>query len=107
MIAGIGLALSAATQSVFIISFILFAIAAIGIYSFLSPFWAVPQKFLQGDAAAASIGLINAVGNLGGIAGPIIVGFLKSYTGSFVDGVYAMALFSFLGGIVMILVKKK
>lgn len=107
MVAGIGLALSAATQSVFIISFILFAIAAIGIYSFLSPFWAVPQKFLQGDAAAASIGLINAVGNLGGIAGPIIVGFLKSYTGSFVDGVYVMALFSFLGGIVMILVKKK
>ena len=107
LIAGIGLALSASTESIFILSFILFAIAAIGIYSFLSPFWAIPQKFLHGDAAAASIGLINAVGNLGGIAGPIIVGFLESLTGSFVLGVYAMAAFSFLGGIVVLLVKKQ
>ncbi|MEM4086212.1 MAG: MFS transporter [Saccharolobus sp.] len=107
LIAGIGLALSASTESIFILSFILFAIAAIGIYSFLSPFWAIPQKFLHADAAAASIGLINAVGNLGGIAGPIIVGFLESLTGSFVLGVYAMAAFSFLGGVVVLLVKKQ
>jgi len=96
LVAGIGLALSAATQSIFILSFMLFAIAAIGIYSFIATFWAVPQGYLSGDAAAAAIGLINAIGNLGGIAGPIVVGFLKSYTGSFVDGIYVMALFSIL-----------
>ncbi|AWR98489.1 MFS transporter [Metallosphaera hakonensis] len=107
MVAGLGLALSSATVSVVFLSFALFAVAAIGIYSFLSPFWAIPQKSLHGDAAAASIGFINAVGNLGGIAGPIIVGFLKTYTGSFVPGVYAMALFAFLGGVVITLVRSK
>ncbi|ARM75565.1 MFS transporter [Acidianus manzaensis] len=107
LIAGIGLALSALTESIFIASFILFSLAAIGIFSFLSPFWAVPQKFLQSDAAAASIGLINAVGNLGGIAGPIIVGGLQSLTSSFVAGIYSMAVFAFLAGIVMLLVKRE
>ncbi|AWR96939.1 MFS transporter [Acidianus sulfidivorans JP7] len=107
LIAGIGLALSALTQSIFVISFILFSIAAIGIFSFLSPFWAVPQKFLHADAAAASIGFINAVGNLGGIAGPIIVGYLQTLTGSFIPGVYSMAAFAFFAGIVMLLVKKE
>ncbi|QGA53963.1 MFS transporter [Sulfolobus sp. E5-1-F] len=107
LVAGIGLILSAVTQSIFIVSFILFAIAAIGIYSFIATFWAIPQGYLYGDAAAAAIGLINAVGNLGGIAGPITVGFLKSFTGSFVDGIYAMALFSILAGIVTLLVRRK
>ncbi len=53
MVAGLGLALSSATVSVVFLSFALFAVAAIGIYSFLSPFWAIPQKSLHGDAAAA------------------------------------------------------
>lgn len=95
------------TVRVFIVSFILFAIAAIGIYSFIATFWAVPQKYLHGEAAAAAIGLINAVGNLGGIAGPITVGALESFTGSFVDGVLVMAMFSFLAGIVTLLVKRE
>jgi predicted MFS family arabinose efflux permease len=107
IIAGIGLALSALTKEIFVLSFIFFIIAALGIYNFLPPFWAVPQKSLHGDAAAASIGLINAVGNLGGIAGPMIVGALESLTGSFMPGIYAMALFAFLAGIVMLLVKFK
>ncbi|AAK41728.1 MFS transporter [Saccharolobus solfataricus] len=106
IIAGVGLGLSALTQNIFVLSFIFFAIAAIGIYSFIATFWAVPQKFLHGDAAAAAIGLINAVGNLGGIVGPIVVGFLKSFTGSFIDGVYMMALFSFLAGLVILLIRR-
>ncbi len=107
LIAGIGLALSALSASIVVLSFILFAIAAIGIFSFLSPFWAVPQKSLEREGAAASIGLINAVGNLGGIVGPIVVGFLETFTGSFLPGIYAMALFAFLAGVVMLLVRER
>jgi len=33
-------------------------------------FWAVPTAFLTESAAAASIGLINSLGNLGGFVGP-------------------------------------
>ncbi|EZQ07059.1 MULTISPECIES: MFS transporter [Acidianus] len=107
IVAALGLAASAATVSIVVISFILFCIAAIGIFSFLSPFWAIPTKFLEGDSAAASIGLINAVGNLGGIVGPIVVGYLELITNSFVSGVYAMALFSLLAGLILLLVKRE
>lgn len=104
--AALGLFLSAALVGNPVVSFLFFSVAAIGIYSFLSPFWAVPSKFLSGEARAASIGIINAVGNLGGIAGPIVVGYIKAMTGSFVDGVYSMAIFSLLAGVVIMTIRR-
>ncbi len=107
LVAGIGLAASAAVLGISAaLSFMFFVIAAIGIFSFLSPFWAIPTKFLKGESSAASIGMINAIGNLGGISGPIIVGFLKAYTSSFLPGIYAMATFAFVAGLVVLLIKK-
>ncbi len=51
--------------------------------AFMPSFWSLPTTFLSESAAAASIGLINSVGNLGGFAGPYFVGKLSSLTGSF------------------------
>jgi nitrate/nitrite transporter NarK len=51
--------------------------------AFMPSFWALPTMFLSESAAAASIGLINSVGNLGGFVGPYFVGKLSSVTGSF------------------------
>ena len=48
--------------------------------------WAVPTLFLSKSAAAASIGMINAVGNLGGLVGPMAMGYLASHTHSFCAG---------------------
>ncbi|MEM1814020.1 MAG: MFS transporter, partial [Thermoplasmatales archaeon] len=83
-----------------------FIIAAIGIYSFIPVFWTIPTEFLSEDSAAASIGLINALGNLGGIAGPIIVGYLESLTGVFTSGVYSLALFDVLAAIIVLTIRK-
>ena len=47
-------------------------------YAFPPPFWVLPTLTLGESAAAASIGLINSIGNLGGFLGPIIVGYLLS-----------------------------
>src|SRR5262249_55245209 len=47
-------------------------------YAFPPPFWVLPTLTLGESAAAASIGLINSVGNLGGFFGPSIVGYLLS-----------------------------
>ncbi|AEB95776.1 MFS transporter [Metallosphaera cuprina] len=106
LIAGIGLAISAATLSSPALSFLFFTIAAIGIYSFIPVFWTIPTEFLSEDSAAASIGLINALGNLGGIAGPIIVGYLESLTGVFTSGVYSLALFDVLAAIIVLTIRK-
>jgi ACS family tartrate transporter-like MFS transporter len=64
-------------------------LASIGIYATLGPFWPIPSRFLRGTAAAGGIALINAIGNLGGFAGPYLVGWIKQSTGSFS---YAIAL---------------
>ena len=54
-----------------------FSFAAMGLYSLVGPFWALPTSILGGTAAAAGIALINSIGNLGGFAGPYLVGRIK------------------------------
>jgi ACS family tartrate transporter-like MFS transporter len=60
----------------------------IGISSAKPPLWAMPTMFLSGSAAAAGIATINSIGNLGGFAGPAIIGWIKDVTGSFLGGLY-------------------
>jgi len=86
-ITAIGLVLAVTLQENMVLAMTMFCIAAIGIYGYLPGFWALPTSFLSGTAAAASIGLINSFGNLGGFAGPYIVGYLSTVTHSFVAGV--------------------
>jgi len=67
------------------------SIASAGFYGTKGPFWAIPSMFLTGSAAAAGIAWINSLGNLGGSFGPALVGWVKTETGSFSGGFYAMA----------------
>ena len=53
-----------------------------GAFYGFQPVWAVPTLFLSEPAAAASIGLINAVGILA-LVGPMVIGYLASRTHSF------------------------
>lgn len=57
-------------------------LAFIGLKCTIAPFWAMTTAFLGGTAAAAGIAFINSVGNLGGFAGPYLVGVIKDQTGS-------------------------
>ena len=57
-------------------------LAFVGLKSTIAPFWAMTTAFLSGTAAAAGIAFINSVGNLGGFAGPYLVGVIKDQTGS-------------------------
>jgi len=70
---------------------IMFCLAAIGLYGYAPAFWSMPSSFLAGTAAAASIGVINSVGNLGGFFGPYTVGYVTSRTHSFVAGVLCLS----------------
>jgi ACS family tartrate transporter-like MFS transporter len=75
-------------------------LATIGFYGSKGPFWPLPSSFLTGTAAAAGMALINSVGNLGGFFGPFIVGWIKTSTGSFDNGLYALSGFMVLAAIV-------
>jgi ACS family tartrate transporter-like MFS transporter len=61
--------------------------AAMAVHSYLPTFWPLPTTFLTEAAAAASIGLINSFGNLGGFVGPYVVGFLTDRTGDYSAGI--------------------
>ncbi len=84
--ASAGLFLAVMLRDRLALSVAMFCLAASGIYAYLPCFWSMPTSFLSGTAAAASIGLINSIGNLGGYAGPFVVGYLSTLTGSFVGG---------------------
>ena len=86
LIVGIALSLSIAAGNHLVLAIVAFSAATMALYSFPSPFWALPTIFLSGPAAAASIALINATGNLGGFAGPYMVGYLADLTGGYTAG---------------------
>jgi ACS family tartrate transporter-like MFS transporter len=72
-------------------------------YAFPPPFWVLPTLTLGESAAAASIGLINLVGNLGGFIGPSAVGYVLSRTHSYPLGMMILAAGSFFGGLVLLI----
>jgi MFS transporter, ACS family, tartrate transporter len=57
------------------------ALVLIAVQSFLVPFWCLPGMLLRGSAAAAGIAFVNSFGNVGGFAGPYLIGRLKDATG--------------------------
>jgi MFS transporter, ACS family, tartrate transporter len=63
----------------------------IGISCAKPPLWTMPTTFLSGAAAATGIATINSIGNLGGFAGPAVIGWLKESTGSYSGGLYFVA----------------
>lgn len=71
-------------------------------YAFHPCFWAVPSAFLSRSAAAASIGLINSLGNLGGFFGPMIMGYLKTRTHTFTAGLIYLVASLCLSGVLML-----
>ena len=48
------------------------SLAAMGFVAMSPIFWTLPTEYMTGFAAAAGIGLINSLGNLGGFLAPIL-----------------------------------
>ena len=61
----------------------LITVLACAVFGALPTFWSFPPRFLSGRAAASGIALINTVGNLAGLTGPWLTGWLKVTTGSY------------------------
>jgi ACS family tartrate transporter-like MFS transporter len=64
----------------------LFAMGGGFVFAYYPAFWAMPTMILSESAAAATFGLINAVGHAGGFFGPFIIGDLSTRTGSLLPG---------------------
>jgi ACS family tartrate transporter-like MFS transporter len=97
LLVGVALSLSIAAGNHLILAIAAFSAATMALYSFPSPFWALPTIFLSGPAAAASIALINATGNLGGFAGPYLIGYLADLTGGYTAGILYLVTCGLMG----------
>jgi predicted MFS family arabinose efflux permease len=78
----------------------LLCVVGFSFQAYLSPFWTLPTAYLGSAAAATAIGTINSIGNLGGLVGPSIFGYLKDATGSYRTGLWFLTASMFLSGLV-------
>jgi ACS family 4-hydroxyphenylacetate permease-like MFS transporter len=56
---------------------------AVGTFAAQGIFWTLPASFLSTAARPIGIAMINTIGMLGTAIGPVVVGALKDYTGTF------------------------
>ncbi|WP_035454093.1 MFS transporter [Alicyclobacillus herbarius] len=89
------------------ISMVFLVIAAIGVYGPYGPFWAIPSRILRIEVVGAAMGIINAIGNLGGFLGPYLVGYLKQVTHSSFVGFYVLAAFLVIAILISSLLKSE
>lgn len=83
-------------------------LAAAGLLSWVSTFWALPTAFLTGTAAAAGIAWINSVGNLGGHFGPILIGNIRTaYNGRTDIAFYALAAVAVVGVVITLMMRQR
>ena len=84
-----------------LISIVALCGAVIGIMCYTSTFWPIPSSFLTGSAAAGGLAAIVSVGNLGGFAGPYLIGAIRQATGSFSWALISVAAFLTLAAILI------
>ena len=101
-LAALGLVLSVLLASQPLAALGALALATFGILSAAPLFWSLPTAYLRGGAAAGGIAVINSCGNLAGFLSPYVVGWTKELTGSTALGMYYVAGFLLLGGILMV-----
>ncbi|VWC10767.1 MFS transporter [Burkholderia pseudomultivorans] len=102
---GGGLALAALTLHLHSFAAMLacLSIAATLIFAALPIFWAVPTRYLSGNAAAAGIALISSIGITSGIVSPWVIGLIRTRTGSMDLAVYLLAALLVVSGAALML----
>ena len=86
-----GLVLSGIFVSSPVLSILFLSIGTLGVIGSMPLFWPLPSAFLAGTAAAAGIGIVNSVGNLGGYIGPNIPIWAKQISSNPSAALYIIA----------------
>jgi ACS family tartrate transporter-like MFS transporter len=106
LLGGISLSLLGVFHSP-VILIVLLSLLAVAAYAWTGPFFSLPSEFLTGSAAAAGIGLINSIGNLGGFVGPYLMGVMSGRTGGVYGGLALMGMPMLLSATGLLLLSKK
>jgi ACS family tartrate transporter-like MFS transporter len=90
IVAAISLAMAAVTNDP-LIKMVGITVTVTSMLGFQAIFLSLPSGFLTGRAAAGGLALIISIGNLGGFAGPFLIGYIKEISGSYTASLLAVA----------------
>ena len=82
------------------------ALAAAGYIAVQPVFWTFPAAYLTGTGAAAGIGLINSLGNLGGFVAPVAKNRIEDAFSSDSAGLYLLALCGLAAALLFLLISR-
>ena len=101
-VGALGLVLSAWFIHNIVLSIFFLTVAASGLLALMPIFWSLPGTLLSGVAAAAGIGMINAIGNLSGFTGSMITATMETLTGDINNGTYVLGACLFVSGLLIL-----
>jgi len=81
-----------------VMTIVVMTAASMCVFAVAPLLWAQPTALLSGAGAAAGIAMISSLGNLAGVFGPSLFGWLTDLTHSTASGMYLLAAFMILGG---------
>ncbi|SPR98263.1 MFS transporter [Cupriavidus taiwanensis] len=91
LVGAFGLVASVFAGQNLVLAVISLSIAAAGIISFSPIMWTLPTAFLGGATAAACIGAINSLANLGGFVSPYLIGWIRDTYHSTAPAIFIIA----------------
>lgn len=89
-----------------LLSFVFIVFSGVGAFGPMGAFWAIPTETLPSRVSGSVMGIVNAIGNLGGFFSPLIVGYLNKTTGSFLAGFVFLGVLTMAGGGLALLLRK-
>ena len=104
ILSALGFTLAGFTHS-FAMALLGMTMAAMGYWSIMGPFWALPTRILGGQAAAGGVAIITMVGGIGGFLGPFLTGRLKDLTHGFAGGLYTIAGLAIMAAVLCLALK--
>jgi MFS family permease len=103
IVGGLCLALSTTWTDSTVVTAVLLSLATTGALVATALFWSFPGSLLTGVGVAAGLATINSFGNLGGFAGPYLLGGLTDVLGSRTAGVGVLGGFMATAGVLIAL----
>ena len=96
-LAGCLFALTSLPGQPFVVVLLWLCLTSAAKYAWPPSFWVLPTAALGESAAAAAIGLINSIGNLGGFIGPTVVGSILASNQPFSVAIVFLSACFFIG----------
>jgi cyanate permease len=75
--------------------------------SFFPVLWSITTEYLSKSAAAAAVGMVNALGSIPGFLGPYLFGYLSTKTGTFTAGLSILMCTALAGGLLILGVPRR